>query len=477
MRVIDKLEPTIFVIFGITGDLAQRKLLPAIYHLIKDGLLHEHTAIVGVSRRDITVAELLNQVELCVLEADNVCDETVLEKFRYKLRMIRFDPVKDDDYDTLLQTLNDIEDKHDMCMNRLYYLSIPPQVYEPVIRNFGTHHLNEGCQHKKAVSRLLVEKPFGYDLESAKDLIEITSRYFSEDQIFRIDHYLAKETVQNILVFRNHNPIFTSLWDHHHISAIDISLSEQLGVEGRAEFYDNVGALRDIVQNHLLQLLALVTMELPKSIHNSAALHQAKQALLASIPPLNMANANVTRAQYVGYREEVKNPRSTTETFVSLTLTIDSERWQSVPITIRTGKALKAKRSTIVITFASPAEPDTTNKLTFRIQPNEGIDVELIVKRPGFEDKIEIVQMDFSYRGVFSEPEHPDAYERVLVDAIKGDHSLFATSEEVLAAWHILQPILDAWERTDDDLLIYELGSDGPSASMPAAPVTDSQPT
>lgn len=455
-------QPAIFVILGITGNLAQHRLLPALYHLLKDDLLPDHTEIVGVSRRNMDVEDLLKNVELCVLESDKVCDPAVLAKFRSCLQMIQFDPVKEADYDRLAKTLQAIEDNHGQCMNRLFYLSIPPQVYEPVIRNLGVHHLNEGCKHHKGVTRLLVEKPFGYDLSSAKELIKSTNHYFTEEQIFRIDHYLAKETVQNILVFRNHNPIFNSLWNNQFVAGIGIDLYEKQGVEGRADFYENVGALRDVVQNHLLQLLALVTMELPKNIRDNKSLHEAKQALLSCIKPVNMNKTRVTRAQYQGYKEEVKNLRSNTETFVSLPLEIDNKHWQKVPIRITTGKALASGYSSIRLVFGSLSGVETTNTLTFRIQPNEGIDIDLTAKRPGFDDKTEMVRMDFSYQNTFTEPGHPDAYERVIVDAVKGDHSLFATSEEVLATWRVLQPVLDAWERSSEDLMSYEFGSDGP---------------
>jgi glucose-6-phosphate 1-dehydrogenase len=378
--------------------------------------------------------------------------------------MVRFDPVQATDYDNLLKTLQAIETNREQCMNRLFYLSIPPQVYEPVIKNFGLHHLNQGCPHHKGVTRLLVEKPFGYDLVSAQELIHSTNRYFGEDQIFRIDHYLAKETVQNILVFRAHNPIFNSLWSSQFISRIAIDLREPTGIEGRADFYDNVGALRDVVQNHLLQLLALVTMELPKNLDDNASLHQAKQALLADIMPVDMKRAKVVRAQYNSYRQEANKPHSTTETFVSLTFDINNKRWKGVPVRLTAGKALKDDRSTIQLTFGPLAGSTTVNTLTFRVQPDEGIDIELTAKRPGFEDKTEVVRMDFSYQNTFIEPGHPDAYERVLVDAFKGDHSLFATSEEVLTTWRILQPVLNAWTRSSDDLKTYEVGSDGPAS-------------
>jgi glucose-6-phosphate 1-dehydrogenase len=233
---------------------------------------------------------------------------------------------------------------------------------------------------------------------------------------------------------------------------------EQIGIEGRGEFYDSVGALRDVVQNHLLQLLALVTMELPTG-EGSTALHETKQRLLQAVSPADPANA--VRGQYAGYRDEASNPASTTETYARIGLTIDNDRWRNVPITITTGKALQTKHTAITITFAANGT-DQANKLVFRIQPNEGIAVELIVKRPGFHAKTEIVDMDFSYHGVFAEPAHPDAYERVLIDAIRGDHSLFATSEEVLASWRILQPILTTWQQTSADLKTYEQHSAGP---------------
>lgn len=461
-RITQSPEPAIFVIFGITGDLAQKKLLPALYHLFRDNLLNEHTMVVGVSRRDMSVEDLLKKVELCVLETDKVCDPAMLGRFRSRLRMVKLDPVIGEDYDHLHQTLDQIEDNEGMCMNRLYYLSIPPQVYEPVIEHLGTHGLNAGCQHKKAVSRLLVEKPFGYDLTSASELIASTGKYFTEDQLFRIDHYLAKETAQNILVFRQHNPIFNTTWNHRHITAIDLIFSEQIGVEGRAAFYDNVGALRDVVQNHLLQLLALTTMELP-SRNDPDALHIAKQVLLSDIRSVNPNRDRVVRAQYRGYQEEVNNPGSATETYVSLSTSIDNDRWRNTAVTLTAGKALDVKQTNVTLTFNDPERQGEKNRLTFRISPNEGIDIALTVKQPGFDDRTETTHMDFSYKHAFGDNSHPDAYERVLVDAVKGDHSLFATSQEVLESWRIVQPVLSAWSQDSDDLSYYEPGSGGPS--------------
>ena len=456
-------EPAIFIIFGITGDLAQHRLVPAIYHLLKDELLHEDTEILGISRRDVTPEEVLSSLEANVVQTEGACDAHVLDRFRTHLTMTRLDPERAEDYTQLRSAIEQIETAHGRPMNRLFYLSIPPQAYNPVIQNLGEQGLNVGKDGRREAARLLAEKPFGYDLPSAESLIAHTATYFEEPQIYRIDHYLAKETVQNILVFRKRNPIFANLWDCTHIKAIAIDMLEQIDIEGRSEFYDHVGALRDVVQNHLLQLLGLVTMEIP-SQEDAASLHAAKETVLGSVNPITDVTRRVTRAQYAGYREAVANPQSTTETYARLTLDINNDRWRQVPITITTGKALMTKQTAIAITFMAPGDPTCTNKLTFRIQPNEGIDVELTVKRPGFEDKVEIVQMDFSYHGAFNEADHPDAYERVLVDAIRGDHSLFATSAEILASWRILQPVFDAWKQHSDDLQTYERGSNGPTA-------------
>ena len=455
------LSPSIIVIFGITGDLARRKVLPALYHLSKEKLLPVQFEIVGTSRRPLTIDELIKEVELCVLEIDNVCDPEALRVFRQHIRLIQLDPANGDDYDDLRKTLDGIESEHDVCMNRLYYLSIPPQIYGSVVRSLGEHGLNQGCQHGQAASRLLVEKPFGYDYVSAEELIATTTSAFAEEQILRIDHYLAKETAQNILTFRQHNPLFASIWNNQNITSIDIVAYEKIGIEGRIDFYEHIGALRDLIQSHLLQLLTLTTMELPAQIGDSVAIHAAKQALLDAVeaPAPHEVTGNVVRAQYAGYRDEVNNPDSTTETFVSCRLKIDNDRWRGTPITLKTGKSMASKRTDITICFGHTGSDAADNQLTFRIQPNEGIDIQLLVKKPGFKNEVHPASMDFSYVTTFDDHAHPDAYERVLVDAIRGDHTLFATSQEVLASWRILQPILEQWSQASGDLKTYPIGA------------------
>ena len=456
------LQPAILVIFGISGDLARRKVLPAIYHLFKDNLLPEHIEIVGTSRRELSIDELLSDVELCVLESDNVCDPDALQRFRDHLRLEQINPVAGEDYERLKSVLSSIEAAHGVCMHRLYYLSIPPQVYSPIIRELGEHGLNQACEHGNGQARLLVEKPFGYDLKSAVDLIETTNAVFDENQIFRIDHYLAKESAQNILTFRQQNPLFRDVWNNQHIDSVHVAAYEKIGIEGRGNFYDSIGALRDLVQSHLLQLMALTTMQLPAAVDNTLSLHEQKQQLLeaTTIYPAAGGEPTITRGQYRSYRDEVGNTDSMTETFVSLQVWIKHPEWEGVPVTLSTGKALLEKRTEVTVRFKAPGSDGDANQLTFRIQPNEGIDVGLTVKKPGFAHELQGADMDFSYMTTFNEDGHPDAYERVLVDAVRGDHLLFATSEEVLASWRILQPVLDLWQKSADDLKFYDTGAD-----------------
>ncbi len=459
-----ELEPSIIVIFGITGDLSKRYLLPALYHLFKDKLLHEHTVILGLTRQSLSAEELFGQVELCINEVDNVCDPVALQAMQAKTELHQFDPSDSAAYPKLLEYLNDLEATHGMCMNRLYYLSIPPQLFTDVVHNIGVGGLNASCQHGQAKTRLLVEKPFGNDLSSAQELIAKTNEVFAEEQVFRIDHYLAKETVQNILSFRLHNPVFTSIWDGAHIAHIDIVAHEKIGIEGRANFYEGIGALRDLVQSHLLQLAAITAMELPEQ-SDSDHIHAERQRLLESIQPADPAQA--VRAQYDGYKDEVANQHSTTETFAELRLQLGGERWHDTPLTITTGKALAEKRTEIAITFTNPHDAtETSNVLTFRLQPNEGIHLELRVKKPGFKDDVENATLDFSYQQTFgSHGAHPDAYERVLVDAVRGDRTLFATSAEVLASWRIIDPIINAWHDNADGMQAYATGSTGPDVA------------
>lgn len=452
------LQPTILVIFGVTGDLAKRYLMPSLYHLYKQGLLHQKTEIVGISRRTINLDELFDNVELCVSEAGKVCDPVAMAHMHTHTRVHQLDMDDGIAFEGLRQLLDEIEAEQGVCMNRLYYLAIPPLAYSNVIEHMGAAGLNESCQHGQAMTRLLVEKPFGQDLESAEKLIQETSQVFGEEQLFRIDHFLAKETAQNILAFRFANPLFEAVWHNGLVSTIDIVASEKIGIEGRANLYEAQGALRDFIQNHLLQLLAIVTMDKPTTM-DSDGVHAAKIQLMRAIQPItaNQVADQTKRGQYRGYRQEAGNDESHVETYAFIQTSIDTPRWQNVPVTIRTGKAMAAKHTTITITFADTDTGDINN-LRFRIQPNEGIEIGLLAKKPGYDHELHPVAMDFSYRQNFSGDE-PTAYERVLVDVVRGDRTLFASSDEVLAAWRVVDQIVKTWSHNVDNLLEYEPGT------------------
>ncbi len=456
---VPRLDPAIIVIFGITGDLAERYLLPSLYHLMKDGLLHKQTEIIGVTRGAVSADDLFEKVELCVNETDQVCDPDALKAMHERTSIFQMDLDDPAAYDALRAKLNGLEEQKGICMNRLYYLSIPPQAYSPVIRLLGERGLNASCQHGRAVSRLLVEKPFGFDLESARRLIGEIAQGFDEEQVFRIDHYMAKETVQNILTFRFQNPIFEALWSKKHIAGIEISAKQKIGIEGRAAFYEPLGALRDFIQSHLLQILGIVAMDKPELL-DSQHIHASKQAILEQIEPVpaGQVGERATRGQYRSYREEVSQPESVTETYADVTVFIKNDRWQGVPIKLLTGKGLDERKTEIRVSFYG-APGAASNQLRFRIQPNEGIELDLVTKKPGYDQTVQTTVMDFSYQHDFIDHGHPDAYERVLVDAVRGDHTLFATSEEVLASWRIIQPVLDEWQKNSADLVLYEPGS------------------
>jgi glucose-6-phosphate 1-dehydrogenase len=459
------LQPTILVIFGVTGDLAKRYLLPSIYHLYKQELLPEKFEIVGVSRRNIDLDEIFNKVEMCVSENDNICDPVVMARMHSHTRIQQLDMDDPQAYKDFLEQLNAIEAEQGVCMDRLFYLSIPPSAYQNVIHNMGEAGFRNGCDQggeHTGQSRLLAEKPFGSNLETAKELVATTAAAFDEEQIFRIDHYLAKETAQNILTFRFENRLFESIWNNRHITALDIVASEKIGIEGRAEFYEQQGALRDFVQNHLMQLLAIVTMERPEQM-DSAGIHAAKLQALQAIQPITdkAVASHAQRGQYNGYRQEAGNDKSFVETYAAIQLQIDSDPWEGVPVTIRTGKSMAERYTTITVSFAEAGDNDNarSNDLQFRIQPNEGIQLSLLAKKPGYGFDTQPVTMDFSYQQSFVGGE-PTAYERVLIDAIRGDRTLFASSDEVLAAWNVLDSVVAAWAKNDKGLLEYEPGTD-----------------
>jgi len=456
------LKPSIIIIFGITGDLAKRKILPALYNLCKNDMLPEHTKVIGISRRQVAVEEIIDTVSLCASEDDNTCNPVVLAKLRTLIEMFQLNPLVDDDYIKLRQYLEHIEHQNNINYDKLIYLSIPPQVYAPIIKKLGVHKLNKDPDNHQSNTRLLIEKPFGYDLKSAEQLIYETEQVFSEEQIFRIDHYLAKETAQNILKFRKHNPLFSKQWNTQHISRIHVIAKESIGIENRVNFYEQVGAMRDLIQSHLMQLLALTAMDVPTEL-TPDEIHASKHSFISSLLPPSAAHNlhhQVIRGQYDSYRHEVNNPNSATETFVSLALKSQDPKWQNTVFQLTTGKALDQKSTDIKIYFGD----EDPNILSFRIQPDEGIDINLLIEKPGFHHNLQDIKLNFSYSQEFDS--NHEAYERVLVDAIRGDKLLFASKLEVLASWTILQPIIDAWQKDNSDLVIYKSGSKGPKLSI-----------
>jgi len=460
---------TALVIFGSTGNLAQKKLLPALYHLLKGGYLPQDFSVVCVARDESsTVDSIIEKARGSLSHHGQNIDEAALEQLKQRMQMIVMDSTNQDDFHRLKDVLDGIDQYTQKRHNRLFYLAIPPNIFTSVISCLGNVGLDN--EEEGASRRILVEKPFGTNLASAKELVSHIAEHFKEHQVYRIDHYLAKETAQNILAFRFNNPIIEDLWGRQFIDHIQITAAETIDIEGRANFYEGMGALRDLVQSHLLQLMALTMMEVPQPL-NSENIHAEKLAILEAIRPIKFSHVDeiAVRGQYKGYREETDNPESNVETFAALHFEVANSRWGGVPVLVRTGKALADKMTEITLVFRDrtrrKVEP---NLLTIRIQPNEGIGIRLQAKKPGFNDELQTVNMDFCYQTAFDGTQ-PDAYERVLVDAILGDQSLFATSAEVLRCWEVLEPIIDVWQQDDSQLHFYDKGSWGPDAATELA--------
>ncbi len=361
-------------------------------------------------------------------------------------------------YANLSMRLKILDDGFHQCSNKLFHLAVAPSFYETILEHLSKSGLTIPCVGEEGWTRVLVEKPFGNDIETARKLDKRLGELFDEKQIFRIDHYLAKEALQNILAFRFSNTIFEPLWNSQHIEAVHIKLMEKSGIDGRGGFYDDVGALKDVGQNHILQMLALIAMEPPEKLDASSVRRQ-RAKLLAKIKPLNIKKLSevAVRGQYEGYAGEKGVKRnSQTETYFRLETYIDSPRWKNVPFYLESGKAMSESKSEINIYFKSDTE--NQNILTFRIQPDEGIKIKFFVKTPGFGMKVEPKTMKFKYSDSLAFQELPDAYERVLYDAITGDQTLFTSTDEVLSAWKFITSVLNEWNRLP--LMTYKKGSE-----------------
>jgi glucose-6-phosphate 1-dehydrogenase len=411
---------TKLVIFGITGDLAQHRLLPALSSIIEAEKCDE-LAIIGVSRRPVEQFQVLGD------HHGDLSGTTT---------MFQMDLKNPDDYLKLRDYIDQQADEQ-----VLFYLSVPPDSTGEIVENLGKAGLNGPA------NKLLFEKPFGTDLESAQEMIDHTAAYFNEEQIYRIDHYLAKEMAQNIVTFRASNAIFAHLWSNQYIERVEVLALESISIEGRAGFYEQTGALRDIVQGHLLQLLALTLLPVPAKM-NWDDLPALRLDALKEVQPADPAKS--IRAQYETYRTEVNNPDSMVETFVSLELRSDDPNWRGVPLALTTGKSLDRKKTEVRIHFKRSDEAQS-NYLIFRIQPNEGIAIDLLMKKAGYDQVVEHQKLGYMYP---AGTRLPDAYEQVLVDAINSRKSLFATSGEVLRAWEILTPLQKAW-KSDPEIKVY----------------------
>ncbi len=464
------------VIFGATGDLASRKLLPALFHRDEQGQLPPGACIIGTSRRAMSHEEFRAFAAAAIephIKSSSAPDD-VVQRFLDRLRYYAAEATKDDGWIALEQELADRKD-----VIRVFYLAVGPDLFGPICERLGQHHL------VTPVSRVVVEKPLGKSGILADATNTAIGKIFAEPSIYRIDHYLGKETVQNLMALRFANLLFEPLWNHKYIDHVQITVAETLGVEGRAGYYDTSGAMRDMVQNHMLQLLCLTAME-PPSCLSADAVRDEKLKVLKSLKPLTpeRLESHVVRGQYragasqdgpvSGYLDELGNPESETETFVALKAELRSWRWNGTPFYLRTGKRLPSRVSEIVIQFRNiphnvfdtSAGPPMPNRLVIRLQPNEGVKLDLMIKDPGPGGmRLQQVPVDMTFREVFN-VRNPDAYERLLMDVVRGNQTLFMRRDEVAAAWAWIDPILDHWKAAHDMPKPYTSGTWGPAASV-----------
>src|SRR5215217_2204520 len=473
---------TALVIFGATGDLARRKLLPAIYNLAHEGALPERFNLIGVSRREQSDDDFRQFARESISEfSRREPDDTVLEGLLERLSYLGFSFDEQDGYGKLSTALDALEGENHP-LNRAFYLSTAPEFFGVITGALKEADLN---YRRESDVRVIIEKPFGTDLESARELQKTVSDAFREQQVFRIDHYLGKETVQNVMAFRFANYMFEPVWNRNFIDHIQITAAEDMGIGSRAGYYDQSGALRDLVQNHMMQLLTLVCMEPPSSFEADKVRDEKVKVLEAITPPTPEEVAEMTvRAQYTagvsggeevaGYLEEEGVPGdSRTETYAALRLQVQNWRWAGVPIVLRTGKRLTRKVTEIAVqlkpvphlAFQSKGSVGVQpNQLILTMQPNEGVSLSLGAKIPGSSMRIRPVNMEFLYGSAFMS-QSPEAYERLILDAMRGEATLFTRNDEVLAQWAIIDPILRAWKADDMPLHTYPSGSGGPEAA------------
>ncbi|MEI8249009.1 MAG: glucose-6-phosphate dehydrogenase [Candidatus Taylorbacteria bacterium] len=455
------LHPTIFVILGITGDLASRKLLPALLALYSKKLLPQRFAIIGFSRRTFSREEFRELIRTKLNVRPGQFKE---EEIKHFLDHMSYEQGMFDDgesYARLSKKLASIDAGWGQCSNKLFHLSVPPTLYENILSHIARSGLNKPCSDETGWTRILIEKPFGKDIAAARNLDKLLGKLFKEEQIFRIDHYLAKESLQNILAFRFHNSIFEPLWRREFIDKVHIKLYEKNTIEGRGAFYDGIGALRDVGQNHMLQMLALIAMDKP-SVFDADHIRMGRAKILKHLVTITRRTLadRVTRAQYVGYTSESGVAQdSQTETYIRIQTHIQNPRWKGVPFFLETGKAMNEAKAEIDMYFKDATAPGQDNILTFRIQPDEGIKIKFFVKTPGYDFDVEPKTLKFRYSDTALLDEAPNDYERLIHDAFVGDQTLFASTQEIMASWEYVTPILE--HLNELPLKTYKKGENG----------------
>jgi len=473
VRLERKPDPCVMVIFGASGDLTKRKLLPAVYTLFKEHLVPPNFSVVGFSRSPMSDDEFRSKMREGVEEFGGPVDTATWQKFAAGLRYISAHPHHPEEYAKLTAVLSELDRERGTGSNRVYYLAVPPSSFQPIVRNLQSAGLAES---EKGWARVIIEKPFGHDLESAKALNRELDGVFHEEQVYRIDHYLGKETVQNLLVFRFANGIFEPIWNRRYVDHVQITAAETLGVENRASYYEEAGALRDMVQNHMLQLLTMTAMEPPVSFE-ADTVRTEKLKVLRAIRPLCGEDAPhcAVRGQYAagrvgsekvaGYRQESGvDPNSKTETFAAVKLYVENWRWAGVPFYLRAGKRLARHATEIAVQFKQPplrlfdgARSLPPNLIAVRIQPDEGIALRFSAKQPGPATHVRDVTMEFGYSTAFGMAS-ANAYERLLLDCMLGDPTLFSSSKFVELGWSLVTPILEAWNQPAPDFPNYAAG-------------------
>ena len=478
-----KPPPTVLTIFGGTGNLTHIKLIPALYELEKGGYLPDKLAIIGAARKRLTKRDYLDSLRTSVEKnSRSGFNKPTWESFSKKIDFYCVDFNREKDFVALKDRLDSLEREWGVCFSRIFYLATAPSFFPIIFEAAKKYRLNVGCELHANPARIVIEKPFGRDLRIAKDLNEKLDEVFSEEQIYRIDHFLAKETVQNVLAFRFANEIFEPILNNKYVDHIQIAQLEDIGIESRGGYYEEAGALRDMIQNHLLQILAITTMEEPKKF-DAASIRKEKVLLLKNVKTILPAEVEkyVIRGQYgpgkingekvSGYRQEEKvDPSSTTETFIAAKFSIDNDGWRGVPIYMKHGKRLQKGLTQITIQFKEAghalfshlSKKPSPNILTFQIRPDEGIGIRLVAKKPSLQIEVAEVDMEFCYASAFREP-LPDAYERLLLDIMLGDQTLFPHVDEVIRSWEIVDNILKGWQKIQKPQFPnYAAGSWGP---------------